>query len=100
MSLPLRPGTGSRCGRTLWRRGSFGSATSAYTMTWVKGLIRSSSCGRRDQGPKPRHHRWGGDGSMKSIELQQATQPLADYTRELRDEPLVLTVNGRPVAAL
>jgi len=37
---------------------------------------------------------------MKQVEMQQATHPLAEYTRDLHDEPLVVTVDGKPVAAL
>jgi len=36
---------------------------------------------------------------MKALELAEATAPLADYAREL-EEPVILTVQGRPVAAL
>lgn len=37
---------------------------------------------------------------MKTIELRSATGPLADYARDLHDEALVVTVDGKPVAAL
>ena len=36
---------------------------------------------------------------MKALELAEATAPLADYAREL-EEPVILTVEGKPVAAL
>ena len=32
--------------------------------------------------------------------MRQATSSLADYARALHDEPLVVTVDGKPVAAL
>lgn len=37
---------------------------------------------------------------MKSIPLRKATAPLADYARDLDAEPVILTVRGKPVAAL
>ncbi len=32
--------------------------------------------------------------------MKKATAPLAEYARDARREPFVLTVNGRPIAAL
>jgi prevent-host-death family protein len=37
---------------------------------------------------------------MKTLELAQATAPLADYARDVNKDPVVVTVRGRPVAAL
>jgi prevent-host-death family protein len=37
---------------------------------------------------------------MKTIEMADATEPLADYARANRRETLVITRKGRPVAAL
>jgi prevent-host-death family protein len=37
---------------------------------------------------------------MKTLEMAQATAPLADYARAVRKEPVVVTRRGRPVAAL
>jgi antitoxin (DNA-binding transcriptional repressor) of toxin-antitoxin stability system len=37
---------------------------------------------------------------MKSIEIDDATASLSEYAQGLDDEPLVLTVDGKPVAAL
>ena len=37
---------------------------------------------------------------MKRIEVRDATESLAEYARELRNEALVLTEHGKPVAAL
>jgi prevent-host-death family protein len=37
---------------------------------------------------------------MKTVELRDATLSLADYAREAADGPLVVTVRGKPVAAL
>src|ERR1041385_1619387 len=37
---------------------------------------------------------------MTRLELEQATAPLAVYAQNLKNGPLVLTVNGDPVAAL
>jgi antitoxin (DNA-binding transcriptional repressor) of toxin-antitoxin stability system len=37
---------------------------------------------------------------MRRLELAAATSPLVEYERQLKDGPLVLTVDGHPVAAL
>jgi antitoxin (DNA-binding transcriptional repressor) of toxin-antitoxin stability system len=37
---------------------------------------------------------------MKRLELAEATAPLAEYAREMSKEPVILTMNGKPVAAL
>lgn len=37
---------------------------------------------------------------MKTIELNQANRSLAEYARTVGDEPVVLTVDGKPFAAL
>lgn len=37
---------------------------------------------------------------MKTIEKDQATASLADYTDEAEREPVVITRDGRPIAAL
>lgn len=37
---------------------------------------------------------------MKTIDVNEATGTLADYTRRLRREPVLLTRRGKPVAAL
>jgi antitoxin (DNA-binding transcriptional repressor) of toxin-antitoxin stability system len=37
---------------------------------------------------------------MKTIEVSQATNTLGQYARELEEEPLVLTQDGHPIAAL
>ena len=37
---------------------------------------------------------------MKTLEMPQATAPLADYARDAAKEPVIVTVRGRPVAAL
>jgi antitoxin (DNA-binding transcriptional repressor) of toxin-antitoxin stability system len=37
---------------------------------------------------------------MKIIEQAEATAPLAAYTADVTQEPLIITVNGKPVAAL
>jgi antitoxin (DNA-binding transcriptional repressor) of toxin-antitoxin stability system len=37
---------------------------------------------------------------MKKIEINQATNSLGQYARELEKEPLVLTDEGHPIAAL
>ncbi|MBI2460084.1 MAG: hypothetical protein HYV61_00905 [Candidatus Rokubacteria bacterium] len=37
---------------------------------------------------------------MKTLELAKATAPLADYARDVKKGPVVLTSGGRPVAAL
>ncbi|MDQ3960119.1 MAG: hypothetical protein M3255_07530 [Pseudomonadota bacterium] len=37
---------------------------------------------------------------MKTIELVQATAPLAEYAQEMSKEFIIITVGGKPVAAL
>lgn len=37
---------------------------------------------------------------MKTVEMKQATAPLADYAREVEKEPVIVTEHGRPVATL
>ena len=37
---------------------------------------------------------------MKTIEIAQATASLADYAGDVKNEPLILTIKGKPVAAL
>ena len=37
---------------------------------------------------------------MKTLELRDASKPLADYTAELDSESIVITSNEKPVAAL
>ena len=37
---------------------------------------------------------------MKTIEMAKAKLPLAAYTKDVTKEPVVVTVKGRPVAAL
>jgi prevent-host-death family protein len=37
---------------------------------------------------------------MKTLELSKATRPLADYAREVDKEPVIVTRDGKPVAAL
>ncbi|HET7293057.1 MAG TPA: type II toxin-antitoxin system prevent-host-death family antitoxin [Vicinamibacteria bacterium] len=37
---------------------------------------------------------------MKTVEMKQATAPLAEYVRRAREEGVVVTVGGKPVAAL
>jgi antitoxin (DNA-binding transcriptional repressor) of toxin-antitoxin stability system len=37
---------------------------------------------------------------MKTVDVSEATLPLADYTKEITKEPLIVTDKGKPVAAL
>ncbi len=37
---------------------------------------------------------------MKIVEVSKATLPLSDYTKEVKEEPVVITKGGRPVAVL
>jgi antitoxin (DNA-binding transcriptional repressor) of toxin-antitoxin stability system len=37
---------------------------------------------------------------MKTLELAQATAPLAEYAQDVGKAPLILTVGGKPIAAL
>lgn len=37
---------------------------------------------------------------MKTLEMAKATAPLAKYVQDVSKEPVVLTLGGRPIAAL
>jgi prevent-host-death family protein len=37
---------------------------------------------------------------MKLVEMREANASLAEYARRVADEPVVITVDGQPVAAL
>lgn len=37
---------------------------------------------------------------MKTLEMAKAKAPLSEYARNIRKGPVVLTVDGKPVAAL
>jgi antitoxin (DNA-binding transcriptional repressor) of toxin-antitoxin stability system len=37
---------------------------------------------------------------MKIVELAEATETLAEYTSGLAEEPVIITSNGQPIAAL
>jgi len=37
---------------------------------------------------------------MKTLEMSEATAPLVEYARDVSKEPMILTVRGKPVAAL
>lgn len=37
---------------------------------------------------------------MRTLELAKATAPLAEYARDVKKGPMVLTSGGKPVAAL
>ncbi len=37
---------------------------------------------------------------MRTINVRKATAPLADYVQKMRKGPIILTMGGRPVAAL
>ena len=37
---------------------------------------------------------------MKTLEMAKATAPLAEYARDVSKEPVILTVRGKPIAAL
>ncbi len=37
---------------------------------------------------------------MKTIEMTKATLSLSDYTKKVKKEPVIVTSEGRPVAAL
>lgn len=36
----------------------------------------------------------------RTIELTEATEPLAEYARQIEGGPIVITLNGRPIAAI
>jgi antitoxin (DNA-binding transcriptional repressor) of toxin-antitoxin stability system len=37
---------------------------------------------------------------MRRLEVAEATAPLTEYARDVSTEPLILTIDGKPVAAL
>ena len=37
---------------------------------------------------------------MKTLDINDATEPLCDYARKMGKEAVILTVDGKPVAAL
>ncbi len=37
---------------------------------------------------------------MKTIEAAKATLPLVNYTKEVAEEPVIVTVKGKPIVAL
>ncbi|MBI5196458.1 MAG: type II toxin-antitoxin system prevent-host-death family antitoxin [Nitrospirae bacterium] len=37
---------------------------------------------------------------MKTVEAAKATLPLSDYAKRIKKEPVIITKEGRPVAAL
>ena len=37
---------------------------------------------------------------MKTVEVTKATLPLAEYTKDVVKEPVIVTIKGKPVAAL
>ena len=37
---------------------------------------------------------------MKTLEIGQASKPLSEYAKEVRDETIVLTSNNEPIAAI
>jgi len=37
---------------------------------------------------------------MKTVEVAKSALPLAEYTKDVAKEPMIVTVKGKPVAAL
>ena len=37
---------------------------------------------------------------MKTLDIAEATASLAEYARDVGEEPMILTVGGKPIAAL
>ncbi len=37
---------------------------------------------------------------MKTVEMAEATAPLAEYARDVDEEPVIVAIDGKPVAAL
>lgn len=37
---------------------------------------------------------------MKTLDIESATEPLSNYTTGVEQEPVVVTRNGKPIAAL
>ena len=61
---------------------------------------RHNSCRWPQTSGEGAHSRRGGRPHMKTIEVADATAPLAEYARANRRGALLLTVRGRPYAAL
>jgi len=40
------------------------------------------------------------DRPMRTLELDEATDSLAEYVRDVGSEPVIVTVDGKPIAAL
>src|SRR5262249_60793886 len=56
--------------------------------------------GRGHQSAERRAHRPGGDSPVKTIEMSEATAPLAEFAGRARTEPILVTSGGKPIAAL
>ena len=37
---------------------------------------------------------------MKTLEMAEAMAPLAEYAQDISEDPVILTIGGKPVAAL
>lgn len=37
---------------------------------------------------------------MKTLEMKEAREPLAQYAKRIKGNPLILTASGKPIAAL
>jgi antitoxin (DNA-binding transcriptional repressor) of toxin-antitoxin stability system len=37
---------------------------------------------------------------MKRVEMAEATAPLSEYAQAVSQEPLIITIDGKPIAAL
>ena len=37
---------------------------------------------------------------MKSMDIEEATSSLGEYARDMRDETVIITAHGKPIAAL
>jgi hypothetical protein len=54
----------------------------------------------RDQKSQRHTDRRRGDRALKTIEIDDASSPLADYLEQARTEPLVFTDHGAPTAII
>ena len=64
--------------------------------------VRLDSSGSHERiVPDPGGDRWGRDRTlMRTVELEKATEPLAEYARRASTEGVVVTLRGKPVATL
>ena len=56
--------------------------------------------GRGFVSPESSRNRRGGHRTVKIVEMADATAALAEYAQKVATEPVIVTTNGKPIAAL